>query len=259
MNRLFIFIAFTISILNINAQIQQAQLEIGSKTIQFSIEEKLSVWRTVSDTFIKCKGAGFKPYCLVPHTEHREISKSDFKIMHREVFNEHDCIWTRLTNDVIRKEDDGGGVRYQLTLLNDSVNIFFRPRSCWRVDSVIQINAITLEEEMVIAMDSESRVKFDLGNVSKAELIRSIQNKLGLGKSPLNLHLQNLVLSIYNDKCDWLEIDYRDTKSIEQAIQKIQGITIGSKIVLNRVDLENTNGRNFVSYLYEVAFMTLVE
>ena len=243
----------------VNAQAQQAQFEIGNKTIQFTIEEKLSVWRTVNDSVIKCKGNEFKPFGLVPHTEYEIIPKSEFKILHREVFNERGCVWTRITNDVIRKEEDGEGVRQTFTFLHDSVNVVYRPRSCWRIDTVMQINPINLEEEIVIAIDSESRVKFNLGRVSKHELLDAIRNQFGLGKSNLNLHLKDLQIWILTEPCDWIVIDYRNEKSVESAQKKIESIKSGSQIILEEIRLENTSGRNFETDLYEFAVMTLVD
>ncbi len=253
----------------VNAQEQHAQFEIGSKTIPFSIQEKLSVWRTVSDTVIKCEGNKFKPFGLVPHTEYMIIPKSEFKSLHREFFNEHGCTWTRLTNDVIRKEDDsegmrkifpdGEGVRQTFTFLYDSVNVVVRPRSCWRIDTVMQINAITLEEEQVVDIDSESRVKINLGRIAKQELADAIQNQFGLGKSSLNLHLKEFQIWILNEPCDWVNIDYRKAASLEAAKKKIKDIKTGSKIILEKIRLENTSGRNFEDDLYEFAVMTLVD
>lgn len=243
----------------VNAQVQQAQFEIGNKTIQFTIEEKLSVWRTVSDSVIKCKGDGVKNFLLEPHTEYRVIPTTEFKTLHREIFNEHGCIWTRLTNDVIRKDDDGEGVRNYCGFLFDSVNIVLNPVGGWRHDSVMQINPITLEEEMIVVIDSESRVKFNLGNIRRQEIVECVRNQFGLRRSTLNFHIQDLQLYILNEKFDWLEIDYRQAESIELAEKKIRSIKSGSKIILENIRLENTNGRNFAGGLYDIAVMTLVD
>ncbi len=255
-----LFLAVSLlQVANISAQIQQAQFEIGNKTIQFTIEEKLAVWRTVSDSVIKCKDGGFKKFLLEPRTEYMVVATSEFKSLHREVFNEHGCIWTRLTNDILRQDEDGEGVRNYCNFLYDSVNIIVNPVRGWRHDSIMQINPVTLEEEMIVVVDSESRVKFNLGNIRRQEIIDGVRNQFGLRKSTLNFHIQDLQLYILNEKFDWIEINYRQPESIEIAEKKIGTVKSGSKIVLENVRLENTSGRNFSRSLYDIAVMTLVD
>lgn len=237
---------------NISAQRQSAQLHIGSKVIHFDLMEEVEVWRTVHDSVIKCKG--LKKYPLGKETRLITLPISEMLIMKREIFNDNGCVWTRLTNDELNKN----AINYtQVTFLFDSVNTIINPKACWRHDTIIQINPITLEEEWVMGIDSDMTVKFDLGCMNKNDLIEAIQNQLALPSNNLNFHLKTIDWYILTDKCEGLSIDYRDKESLKLAVEKIKGIKTGAKIVLAHFSLEDTNGRRFPLTTYDVAVMSL--
>ncbi len=134
------------------AQKQKAFFEIADKKIVFEYEEKMIVWRTVTDTIVSCKEQSLKNYPLGTNTTYAKINPSEFKILHREVFKENSCVWTRLTNDVIKEDEKAHFI--DLNFINDSACFFKLPLSCYRHDTVMQINPITLEEVMAVTTDS---------------------------------------------------------------------------------------------------------
>ncbi len=255
-------IAFSILLLtwhHLYAQKQKAFFEIADKKIFFEMEEKIGVERTVYDTIVSCAGTTLKNYPLGTNTTYAAISPSDFKILHREVFNENRCVWTRITNDVSRREN---GNYIEAHLLNDSMYTFKRPKPCFSHDTVMRINPITLEEVMVIKIDSLVTAKYHLGNISKMELSQAISSQLGLAKNGSNLRLKEVGFRVFNnenDKCDWFTIDYRKPPEIESAKQKIQDLTDGSYFTIYQLFFENINGRKIYHEFFDLAIMKIKE
>jgi hypothetical protein len=230
-------------ILPLAAQKQKAFLEIGGKKIFFEIENKVGVYRTVTDTIVKCKGTGLKNFPLGQNFTGISIPPSEIKVLSREVFNDHGCIWTRVTNDVVVK--DNYSPNTYVNFLNDSTNEFIRPSSCFRHDTVMQIDPITLGEDIVVQVDSVSKAKFNVGLISKSDLAKSVLGQFNLDANGLNLRLKSLTLGIFNEKCDWLVIDYNKQGELDVSAQKIRNMPAGSTVIIEWLHFADTNGRIF--------------
>ncbi len=241
-------------------QAQNFKMEIGDKTISFLLDEKIQVHRTVSDTLIRCKSSMVKKFPMGTNSAVIEISPSEFKTLHREIFNDKGCIWTRITNDEIYK--DGWGAGTYPIFLYDSVTTVKRPRECWHINTVMQINPITLGEDIVVDIDSESLEKYNLANISHSELARAISAQFGLTRQMPPLPLHSITLLILNQHCDWINIDYRNSQSIEEAIKKINDIKAGAQVIISSLKFENTSGHMFGAgqvNLHDIAVMTLTD
>ena len=242
---------------NIFAQKQKAFFEIADKKIFFEFEEKVGVWRTISDSNINCVEKGPSNSQLKISTTYEHVPLSEFKTEYKEMFDEKGCVWTRTTNDVIR-DDEENNFTY-LTLLNDSSSFIVRPPSCYRHDTIMQINPITKQEEMVEQIDSVTKTKFNLGSVSKSQLFDAISNQFNLYKNGENIRVKYFWFFVVNDRCSFFEVNYLDYDNINSVKQKIANIPSGSRLVIERIKFEDTNERKFYGWFYDLASFKLVD
>ncbi len=242
-------------------QAQNFKLEIGSKTINFLLDEKIDVERTVTDSIIRCKSSFVKKFPLGSSITRVAINPRELRTLYREIFNDKGCIWTRITNDEIIKDTWYGGT-YPV-FLYDSITTVKRPRECWRIDTVMQINPITMGEEQIVDIDSASIEKYSLGSVTRKELANSVLKQFGLTAQMPPLHINKMVLlAMFDEKCNWIGIDYRDTPSKEDALKMINELNAGSQVIISSLMFENTSGRVFnagIINLHDIAVMTIVD
>ncbi|MBP6730651.1 MAG: hypothetical protein KA149_01255 [Chitinophagales bacterium] len=239
-------------------QAQNFKLEIGSKTISFLLDEKIDVERTVTDSIIRCKSSFVKKFPLGSSITRVAINPAELKTLYREIFNDKGCIWTRITNDEIIKDTWYGGT-YPV-FLYDSITTVKRPRECWHIDTVMQINPITLGEDQIVDIDSTNFIKYNLSAISRVELARAISGQFGLTTQVPPMHIHYLALRVVDEKCDGMYIDYRNQQSIQDAIHAFNDLKTGVQIIISSLKFEETSGSRFKAGqidLHDIAVMTL--
>ncbi len=181
-------------------------LHIGDKQIKIELVKGINVWETTYDSLIHQPKRVKFPFVNGQNGTNRHVDPRNLQPYKRElIIDDKGLVYQRITTQVKHYEHEP---YIKVNSVNDSVAKIVLPFH--RVDTVMQINPITLEEQMVISVDSISRVKYDLGAISKSQLKADIGNKFGH-----ELEVTGLQMLCITDSSYWQEYYYHKLQRLE--------------------------------------------
>lgn len=191
-----------------HSQTTYKTLRIGDKEIKIELTKGINVWESTYDSLVfKPKRVKF-PFVNGKNGINRHIDPRNLQPYKKElIVDDNGLVYQRITTQVKLYEHEP---YVKVNTLNDSVAKVVLPFH--RVDTVMQINPITLEEEMVVSVDSITRVKYDLGAISKSQFKTDIENKFGR-----ELEVTGIQMLCISDSSYWQEYYYHKLLRVEAA------------------------------------------
>lgn len=227
-------------------------LNIGAKRIVLQEKEMMWITRTVSDTIVAYTKLKDKNISLGTRSFPIKVSASEVKNGVREFFTDSatGILWTRFTYDHVYTNPEK-----RLVCINDSETVVHTVNP--RIDTIMQINPITLEEELLVNVDSSIVVKYDLGTVKKADLIKALQNRFEA--SLKNYQLTEVILSAVQIPGLSLIVTYNNADSVTAAVNAISRCASGTKMMLSYVEFGTATYKLPTLNLSYLAVLTLVD
>jgi hypothetical protein len=236
-------------------------LRIGDRSIVLEFPAKHIVEEQVWDSIIYMPDS--LQFELMPHyIRTAYYNGKPIQAYSKQVYmEENGMVWQQVIKQ--KRKRDTKGVHYPYPLLvNDSAVDVATPY--YRVDTVMQINPISLEEEMVVVKNNILRVAYDLGIISKQTIKRSITDKFG-GQVNISGIYFNIIgdtyygYAAYYNKAKRLryvkqhpwdypgeEDQYRNAETIESLCAKIDALPSGSKIIFG-IEMIHSQPRYYYS------------
>lgn len=237
------------------AQKQPGYLAIGNKQIHFTWKEKVWVQRTIWDTVVSCKGHELKDIPINSKSISTWVEPAEVKKLHRQIFNENGCVWTRLTNDVVAENEKP---RLNIVLVKDSATTVKFPADCF-TDTVYQINPITLEEEEVIQKYTQATVLYNLGKVSRKDLVDALLNQLSVAKSGANYSVDLLKLKFFDDHtCGTAVFTFEKKNWRSEVVRLINESKDETTFVIEQVAVTDSNDGQMY-YLWDLATLKMID
>ena len=249
-------------------------LTIGNANIVLEFPAKHIVEEEVWDSIIYMPDS--LPFELYPHYNRTDYYNGEpLQAYSKQVYKEENgMVWQQVIKQT--KKRNTGRVPYPYPLLvNDSAVDVATP--VYRIDSVMQINPKTMEEEMVVIKNNMLRVGYDLGSISKSTIRKSIENKFGgqVNVSGIYVYIvaENLdgYTAYYNKhkrisyakhNLRWWpdEVEpYRNAETIKSLCAKIDTLPSGTQIIFG-IEMINNQPRHYYSnHASELATFTLID
>lgn len=227
-------------------------INIGTK--QIVLQEKDAMWitRTVKDTVVGSTKKGAKNLGLGTQSFSMQVSPDELKNGVREFYIDSatGITWTRFISDEVYTSPEK-----KLVCVNDSETVVHTANP--RVDTIMQINPITLEEQMYVEVDSSIPVKYDLGKIKKADFVTALQDQFGA--SLKNYALTEIGLDIVDKAGAKFIIDFRDNGSLKAGVEAINRSRSNTKVMLAYVQFNPVSPKLPTLSLSYLAVFTLVD
>jgi|GEM_PF-4139325 len=251
MMRLFTFFLFLFAISRLSIA-QDATLNIGPAKVPIRILERVMSLRTVTDSIVRDKKHRADNCSLGTYSSHIEISPKDVVHFRREIFNDSNFVWTRMTNDEI-----WGTSHYVITFMADS--LFYYDCTMRIVDEAMRLDPVTLVEETTVrSSDGPIYAKYYLGDISRRDLITSILNSFDLPRQ-IHLKLSYVEMLYIPDSSHYTEVyvDLIDKNSINTFTKTIAELPAGATLFIHRFYVYPNDGETYYQQNYPDAILHL--
>ncbi len=216
---------------------KQIAIKIGEHEIPLRVVAMAYVRRTVSDTLWKDTYNKMKDVPFGTYSKWMTIPVAEVKSFEREVHRDRGLFWTSMTDDsVFSRYGD------EVVLLSDSPFTYSTP--ILGLDTVTEINPVSLEEVTSVRNKDHLELRYDLGSVKRSQVQEAIEKAFDLpSQHNLRLNFCSGVFITDSLHFSFFRVNYRDPASISAFGKAFKTLPAGTAVIINTIDPMNTNGR----------------